>query len=217
MENKNIYRFEIRTKADGRVNRVIYQQNPTVANFQVVSPQGILFACQQQKVNETCAAVAAAAARGDEAAKKRAKDTLPAFVFGAQMVVDGTRKKSIPSGLHCVDFDHLQNPEQIYKERIAPQIAQLGIYLVAISPSGQGLKIVFERRRGTKIADDHARIAEAIGLDCDAKCADLGRCCYVFPKKTSFILMRTVFGSKIKRKRWKLRNILGLLITRRKA
>lgn len=188
-----------------------------MANFQVVSPRGILFACQQPKVKETCAAVAAAAARGDEAAKKRAKDTLPAFVFGAQMVVDGTRKKSIPSGLHCVDFDHVQNPEQIYKERIAPQIAQLGIYLVAISPSGQGLKIVFERRRGTKIADDHARIAEAIGLDCDAKCADLGRCCYVFPKKTSFILMRTVFGSKIKRKRWKLRNILGLLITRRKA
>lgn len=181
MENKNIYRFEIRTMADGRVNRVMYQENPTVGNFWTLFPGGILKKCKDPKVEETCAAVAAAAARGDEAAKKAAKDTLPAFIFGAQMVVDATRKKSIPSGLHCVDFDHIQNPQQIYKERIERRVAELGIYLVAISPSGQGLKIVFERRRGTKIADDHARIAEAIGLSCDTKCADLGRCCYVFP------------------------------------
>lgn len=198
MENKNIYRFEIRTMADGRVNRVMYQENPTVGNFWTLFPGGIYKKCEDPKVEETCAAVAAAAARGDEAAKKAAKDTLPAFIFGAQMVVDATRKKSIPSGLHCVDFDHIQNPHQIYKERIERRVAELGIYLVAISPSGQGLKIVFERRRGTKIADDHARIAEAIGLSCDTKCADLGRCCYVFPPKNILYFNESGFWFKNK-------------------
>ncbi len=88
MENKNIYRFEIRTMADGRVNRVMYQENPTVGNFWTLFPGGIYKKCENPKVEETCAAVAAAAARGDEAAKKAAKDTLPAFIFGG---TDGGR------------------------------------------------------------------------------------------------------------------------------
>lgn len=96
-----------------------------------------------------------------------AKGELPAFLFHATF--EGEQRGNqwaVPSGLYMLDFDHLQDPPAQVWERMqtlppAPpveggeqqqsvmqRIESLGIQMVHVTPSGQGLRIVAKMMAG---------------------------------------------------------------------
>ena len=75
----------------------------------------------------------------------KAKAQLPAFLF--QATFEGGRRGdvfAIPSGLYLLDFDHLQDPPALAWEKMQANARgeELGVKLVHVTPSGQGLRVV---------------------------------------------------------------------------
>ena len=78
-----------------------------------------------------------------ETIKSALKKKLPIFTFHA-MFKNGRRKNgdAIPSGLSIYDLDHIENPRAKWTS-IEPRAKELGIVLSHISPSLEGLRLVF--------------------------------------------------------------------------
>lgn len=138
---------------------------------------------------------------GDKAHKDKAdelKRSLPGVCFQAadfEMSV-GTKKfnkgkkghwreqlKAYLSGLAVIDADHCGNPRELY-ERLKAQfdLKELGILLIYISASGEGLKIVFKARAewGNLICNQYEMAAQLGILDyVDDACKDSSRLSFV--------------------------------------
>lgn len=114
---------------------------------------------------------------------------------------DGTRKSTnaIPSGLVMLDIDHIDDPREFYAEHILPALSpnspiasspdiplsggnEGGLYFVAITPSGHGLRIIAERNVGESIPDAQLRIASACNIsEYDGVTTDLARASFLMP------------------------------------
>jgi hypothetical protein len=83
------------------------------------------------------------------------KRKLPAFIF--QAMFDDTESKKGKAGawrkqaatrltgLVVMDIDHVENPREVHGEWLkVHDFKKLGIFLIYITPSGHGLKIVFK-------------------------------------------------------------------------
>ncbi len=138
---------------------------------------------------------------GDKAHKEKAdelKRSLPGICFQAadfELSV-GTKKfnkgkkghwreqlKAYLSGLVVIDVDHCGNPRELF-ERIKGQfdLKELGILLVYVSASGEGLKIVFKARAewGNLICNQYEMAALLGILDfVDDACKDSSRLSFV--------------------------------------
>jgi hypothetical protein len=70
------------------------------------------------------------------------------------------------SGFAIDDFDHVQNPEERIKEWLAREdFEQLGIVWIFITPSGEGIKLVFKAREEWGNLQDNAyQMAEILGM-----------------------------------------------------
>ena len=124
------------------------------------------------------------------------KSTLPGFVFSAiQMVdhewIDSKGKNrgvaawrhqdwALVNGLIMCDFDHLENPVELFEQKLLPLKEKWGIKMVYITPSGFGLKCAFEAKAeiGDIAANQQAFAAEA-GLELDEVCIDASRLSFV--------------------------------------
>ena len=108
------------------------------------------------------------------------KRKLPAFIFQATFdetkskagKVGAWRKQSATrlTGLVVMDVDHVENPQEVHGEWLkVHDFNGLGILLVYITPSGQGLKIVFDRVQGSQgVGKPHRQPApdgEAVGCE----------------------------------------------------
>ena len=120
------------------------------------------------------------------------KSQLPGWIFSAQQMVDhewiDSKKKSrgvgawrhqdwaIVNGLIMCDFDHLENPKEIFEKNIKPLIESWGILFVFITPSGKGIKVVFKANSeiGNIAANQQAFASEA-NLELDEVCKDASR------------------------------------------
>ncbi|MBO5677477.1 MAG: VirE protein, partial [Bacteroidaceae bacterium] len=91
--------------------------------------------------------------------------------------------EAIPSGLSIYDLDHITNPEGRWAE-IAPRKEQLGIVMAHITPSYEGLRLIFIIPRGMDLARAQAWMAEQLGDKAyDACVKDYARSSFVVPRE----------------------------------
>ena len=132
-----------------------------------------------------------------ETLKGKLKKRLPIFTFHATFR-HGRRKngEAIPSGLSIYDLDHIENPREKWAS-IEPRAKELGILLSHISPSLEGLRLVFRRpplappaggespANGVmSLADSQAWMAQQLGdTQYDACVKDYARCSFAVPRE----------------------------------
>ncbi len=91
--------------------------------------------------------------------------------------------EAIPSGLSIYDLDHIPNPEGRWAE-IMPRKEQLGIVMAHITPSYEGLRLIFIIPRGMDLARAQAWMAEQLGDKAyDACVKDYARSSFVVPRE----------------------------------
>lgn len=150
-------------------------------------------------VNDICAELAdcreqmmrGEMSRDDFATKKaELKRRLPAFCFHAHFK-NGRRlnAEAIPSGLSILDIDHIPSPEIFYNEKVKERTKELGIVLVHMTPSAEGLRIVFTLPQKMTLAQGQQWLAGKLGLkDFDEACKDYARCSFAVPADYIFFI-----------------------------
>ena len=118
-----------------------------------------------------------------ETLKASLKKRLPIFTFHATFK-NGRRKNddAIPSGLSIYDLDHIPNPRAKWAE-IEARKEELGILLAHISPSLEGLRLVFYMQPGMSLAEAQAWMASQLGdTQYDSCVKDYARCSFGVPR-----------------------------------
>ena len=119
-----------------------------------------------------------------ETIKATLKKRLPIITFHATFK-NGRRKNddAIPSGLSIYDLDHIENPRERWAE-IEARKEELGILLSHISPSLEGLRLVFVMPQGMDLAQAQAWMAQQLGdAQYDSCVKDYARCSFVVPRE----------------------------------
>ena len=125
--------------------------------------------------------------------KARKKSLLPVCCFQASFGlsinkkgVEATWRESTAAhltGLVVIDLDHVENPLEIIDRILGrDDFSELGILLIYITPSGQGIKIVFMARpEWGNLMDNQYEMAQLLGvLDViDSGCKDAARASFV--------------------------------------
>ncbi|MCR5242722.1 MAG: DUF3987 domain-containing protein [Prevotella sp.] len=164
----------------------------TPAQMQPCTPELLNAALDSQQVDDTCKEIAqhleqvkqgTLARETFETLKSQLKaDNLPVVCFHATFT-DGYRhnQSAVPSGLSIYDADHLEmDPRAYYLNKVAGREAELGISFAHISPSGEGVRLVFEIPSGMSLAEAQQWMADQLGDDTfDGKVKDLARCSFV--------------------------------------
>ena len=157
------------------------------------TPEDFGRALDSQVVAEVCAQIKdalEAVRRGEmspedfETLKGNLKKALIIFTFHATFK-EGRRKNedAIPSGLSIYDLDHIPNPEGRWAE-IAPRKEELGIVLAHITPSSEGLRLVFIMPQGMDLAEAQAWMARELGdKEYDSCVKDHARCSFAVPRE----------------------------------
>ena len=159
--------------------------------------------------------------------KQALKRRLPIIIPHAASFANGKRisADATPSGLAMLDVDHVDNPREAYL-RLLPEgkseewFIENGIYLIAITASGHGLRVIGRRnslpfREGAglgsleSIEAAQLRIATALGItEYDAVTKDLARASYVVPR--DYILWIYEAGLFSEEERSDLKELLAL-------
>lgn len=117
---------------------------------------------------ETCAAVEECVTNQDDEGKKANKDKLFKISYGVSSYAKGHRGRDDArnSGLFIVDLDGLNTykPIDIYNQFINGKEKELGIYLVHITPSSRGLRLVAEQHVGESIEQAQVRLLKQLNL-----------------------------------------------------
>ena len=98
---------------------------------------------------------------------------------------NGERKnaEAIPSGLSMYDIDHIENPRSYYHSMIADRISELGINMAHVTPSTEGLRLIFEMPKGMTLAEAQKWMSEQLNdANYDGSVKDYARCSYLVPR-----------------------------------
>ena len=110
----------------------------------------------------------------------RLKKQLPVITWQAYFPGKRVNKEAEPSGLFMLDIDHVENPHQIYSEKIASRVQELGIVYVGKTASCKGLRIVAKCRRELHTIEECQRwLASNLKVEYDAVCKDWARSSYM--------------------------------------
>ena len=162
------------------------------AQMQPCTPELLNAAFDNQLVSNTCREIATNLQKVKEGTLTReAFDSLkgelktknlPVVCFHA-MFTDGYRhnESAVPSGLSIYDVDHLTiDPRIYYYTKVAGREEELQIALVHISPSGEGIRLVFVMPKGMTLAQAQQWMAQQLGDDTYDGCVkDMARCSFV--------------------------------------
>lgn len=130
--------------------------------------------------------------------KTEQKKQLPVFLFHAHFS-DSKRwnASAVPSGLSIFDIDHIPDPEGEWKS-ISPRAKQLGIVLAHLTPSCEGLRLVFiipeeirqaAKHPGEELAQGQKWLAGQLGItDYDECVKDYARCSFAVPEGYIFYI-----------------------------
>ena len=168
----------------------------TPAQMQPCTPELLNSVLDNPQVQETCKQIADHLAKVKQGTlareefdrlKTRLKaDGLPVFCFHATFS-DGYRHNQTaqPSGLSIYDVDHLaEDPRIYYLSKVAGREAELGISFAHVSPSGEGIRLVFEIPLGMSLAEAQQWMAEQLGDDqYDGSVKDMARCSFAVPRQ----------------------------------
>lgn len=117
--------------------------------------------------------------------KQALKRRLPIIIPHAASFKNGKRVSAdaVPSGLAMLDVDHVENPKEWFDSIDKQLLSDNRIYLVAITASGKGLRLIGERQESESIEAAQLRIAQSLGIqEYDAVTKDLARASYVVPR-----------------------------------
>ena len=163
------------------------------SEVRVCTPDLLNAALDAPQVARTCAEIEDAlekCRRGEitkeeyETMKANLKKRLPILTFHATFK-NGRRKNddAVPSGLSIYDLDHIENPRGKW-DSMKERASELGIVLAHISPSLEGLRLVFVMPQGMSLADAQAWMASQLGDEqYDACVKDFARCSFVVPRE----------------------------------
>ena len=133
-----------------------------------------------------------------EKLKAELKKQLPIITFHATFK-KGRRKNddAEPSGLSIYDLDHIPNPREKWAE-IEARASGLGILLAHISPSLEGMRLVFVIPQGMSLAGAQAWMAQQLGdAEYDSCVKDYARCSFVVPREyVMFVDMEGLFSPR---------------------
>lgn len=111
------------------------------------------------------------------------KRALPAFTFLATF--DGKTRNAEnahSSGLAFLDLDHINAPAEVWKQ-VSQKAIDAGCCLAHVTPSTEGLRMVFERPQGLSVPDAIAWFAQQIGMQkYDTGVTDLSRLSFAVPQ-----------------------------------
>ena len=186
-----------------------YQNKVNAGAPQLCTPEIWDSLIDSPAVANTCAAIAALDPNAaDYADRKQAlKKRLPIIIPHAASFKNGKRisADAIPSGLAMLDVDHVDNPRDWFHSLNPQLLSDNRIYLVAITASGHGIRIIGERlslsgapgvsaEKTSSIGSDairqlesieaaQLRIAQSLGIqEYDAVTKDLARASYIVPR-----------------------------------
>ena len=143
--------------------------------------------------------------------KQTLKRRLPIIIPHAASFRNGKRVSAdaIPSGLAMLDVDHVDNPRDWFESIDKQLLSDNRIYLVAITASGQGLRLIGERLERESIEAAQLRMATALNItEYDAVTKDLARASYVVPR--DYILWIYEAGLFSEEERSDLKELLAL-------
>lgn len=180
-----------------------YQDKVNAGVPQVCTPEIWDQLIDSPEVANTCAAIAALDPNAtDYADRKQAlKKRLPIIIPHAASFRNGKRVSAdaIPSGLAMLDVDHVENPREWFGREILSRTKEEsfkadGIYLIAITASGHGIRVIGARRDSAEkstasgqmesIEAAQMRMAQVLGIkEYDAVTKDLARASYVVPRE----------------------------------
>ncbi len=155
-------------------------------------------ALDMPKVGRICAEIAdalEALRRGElskeefEAKKGALKRELPVLLPHATFK-DGHRcdKNAILSGLSLFDIDHIPNPRGYWADNVEPIAEELGIVMAHVTPSTEGLRLIFRIPEGMGIEGAQRWMADMLDItDYDDKVKDPARCSFLVPR--DYVLM----------------------------
>ena len=90
---------------------------------------------------------------------------------------------AVPSGLSMYDLDHIPDPEGRWRE-IEPRKDELGIVMAHITPSAEGLRLIFVIPDGKTLAEAQRWMAEQLGDQKYDECVkDYARCSFIVPRE----------------------------------
>ena len=190
-------------------SRMCYQQSVTSGQPLPLTPEIWDQLIDSPEVSNICRRIAALDPTAEDFndRKQALKRRLPIIIPHASSFANGKRisADAIPSGLAMLDVDHVDNPREWFNSIDKQLLSDNRIYLVAITASGKGLRIIGERlslsgapgvsaenasslpsdaiRQLESIEAAQLRIATALNIpEFDAVTKDLARASYVVPR-----------------------------------
>jgi len=169
-----------------------YQEKVNAGVPQLCTPEKWDELIDSPVVKDICARIAALdETAGDYAERKQAlKKRLPIIIPHAASFKNNKRVSAdaVPSGLAMLDVDHVEKPREwwdsLLKRASTEHLKANGIYLIAITASGKGIRVIGERLQGESIEAAQMRMAEVLGIkEYDAVTKDLARASYVVPRE----------------------------------
>ena len=119
-----------------------------------------------------------------ETLKNREKKRLPIFTFHATF--PGGRRlnaDAVPTGLSMYDIDHLEAPWEYYEHVVEERREELGIVLAHITPSREGLRLVFVIPPGMDLAGAQRWMSQQLNdPNYDQSVKDLARSSFAVPE-----------------------------------
>ena len=134
-----------------------------------------------------------------ETLKAQKKKQLPILTPHA-MFKSGRRLNSdaVASGLSMYDIDHISDPRGFYEQRIAGRETELGIVMAHVTPSTEGLRLLFTVPQGLTLEEAQQWMSKQLDdYDYDGCVKDLARCSFLVPRSyvvymDSSFLLRSV-------------------------
>ena len=185
---------------------VTYQDKVNAGEPKVLTVEKWNELTRSAKVKNICKAIAGLDPNAEDYAERKQalKKRLPVIMPHAAAFTGKKRvsAEAIPSGLAMLDVDHVENPRDFLSQRTKVKglsegemetfFKANGIVLVAITASGQGLRVIGQRSKVERpegcqtetIEQAQMRMAEALGIqEYDAVTKDLARASYVVPRE----------------------------------
>ena len=120
-----------------------------------------------------------------EEVKNREKKRLPIFTFHATF--PGGRRlnaDAVPTGLSMYDIDHLNAPREYYAHMVEERKEELGIVLAHVTPSREGLRLVFIIPAGMDLAGAQRWMSQQLNdPNYDQSVKDLARSSFAVPEE----------------------------------
>ena len=98
---------------------------------------------------------------------------------------DGVRqnKTAVPSGLSMYDVDHIADPRGYFNTLVSDRCRELGIVMAHVTPSTEGLRLIFEVPAGMTLAEAQKWMSEQLGdTSYDGSVKDYARCSFIVPR-----------------------------------